>query len=447
MNDLSSLDAEKLFFSAVFLDEGVFDLYASSGFGPTVFEQRFSQALAATISELQTKGKSIDLATVYTAIDAHEDIPNALPLLEYNGLVETTMHAKNHFRLVVESYRMRSLREKSQKLAVLAESKLWDDIKDKVSAIGTDLADTTEQEEARSQKEALKQVIDDRKRLMEGKEPLNSKPIKTGIPCVDRFLRPFDTATSDFNNILFAQQGTGKSSLMSMIVSENVRSGKKAAVFLGETNREGLYAQMCSQITRCAMDGHDFQKEPSDRQRSFVAMLEQMENALDERLWVYDDDFYIESIISRCNALHRKGVDLDLIVIDHLHCCHSKRDFKTTREEFNYLSGCIKPLGKSMNCPVLALAQPNRMFKSGDRPPKCSDLKETGNLEDDADRIWALWLPPKDDTGMEQDEFTPCPQVQLHQLKFKRGKTGRVNLRFEKKYTLFTDDTTKGQHQ
>ena len=58
------------------------------------------------------------------------------------------------------------------------------------------------------------------------------------------------------------------------------------------------------------------------------------------------------------------------------------------------VSAELQALGKELQCPVIVLAQLNRdQEKEAGRPPRMSDLKECGALEQDADVILMLWEP------------------------------------------------------
>lgn len=440
----SNQTIESALVSACFLDSGTLDTMLSSGLPLEAFEDQSCKEILAVVLAQYQNGLEYDSSTVLEEIMGNRECGiTPVQLMEITTAVESTAWVKSHIQVLNERHNLKKLRSNAQKILEVTQSEPWRECKDKVSGIIGEMSSETVSRTALGQKAVGNVAIEEVKRVIEGKPIIGSKPIRTGIACIDNYCRPLDVATGDFNCILFAATSTGKSSLMAQIVSHNIRKGLKVAAFLGETSHEGIFKQMGGQIVKCSTDSYDLKQEPTDRQINLVDVLERLNEFHDKNLWVYDDDFYIEDIVARCRKLDRDNAGLDLVVIDHLHCLKSRKRFSDERLRYNYMSAELKPLGMRLNCPILCLAQPSRGFKSGDREPLLSDLKESGNLEDDADRVWALHLPSKDTEGGEQTRHDEVPQIHLHQLKFRRGRTCKVKLRLEKRYTLFTDDQTE----
>ncbi|HGW4128016.1 TPA: DnaB-like helicase C-terminal domain-containing protein, partial [Acinetobacter baumannii] len=93
----------------------------------------------------------------------------------------------------------------------------------------------------------------------------------------------------------------------------------------------------------------------------------------------------IAEIHSWARKAKRKYKKLGCIVIDYLQLVRdpSKKD---RYQEVSSISRDLKALAKEFDCPVIALAQLNRESEKGKRP-KASDLKESGQIEQDADQI------------------------------------------------------------
>jgi replicative DNA helicase len=90
----------------------------------------------------------------------------------------------------------------------------------------------------------------------------------------------------------------------------------------------------------------------------------------------------------QCKAEH----DIGMIVIDYIQLLKEIGKTEGRRFELNAISGNLKALGRSLNVPILILAQLNRAVenRTGNRP-QLSDLRETGRLEEDADVVLLLY--------------------------------------------------------
>ena len=65
-----------------------------------------------------------------------------------------------------------------------------------------------------------------------------------------------------------------------------------------------------------------------------------------------------------------------------------------TNDELAHCSKRLKSLARELGVPIVLCAQMNREIeKENQRRPRLSDLKDTGQLEQDADVIMFLWKP------------------------------------------------------
>ncbi len=95
--------------------------------------------------------------------------------------------------------------------------------------------------------------------------------------------------------------------------------------------------------------------------------------------------------------LRRFRMDLrrpvDLVVVDYLQKMRGRPGFKSRYEEVSGISNDLKALALDMGVPVLAAAQLRREVGQQARPPGMHDLKESGELENDADHVLLLHNP------------------------------------------------------
>jgi replicative DNA helicase len=105
------------------------------------------------------------------------------------------------------------------------------------------------------------------------------------------------------------------------------------------------------------------------------------------------------------------------------------------QEQVAELSTGLKLLAKELGVSVLAMAQLNRnAAHSRDGVPTMTDLRESGQIEADADKVWLLHRPDLiDPEGSAPGEF------EVHVAKHRNGPTGQVSLLFNQRTTKFLD--------
>lgn len=434
-------DIEQRFVGSIFHDADVLDLLDRANLGAEIIENDFLRSILKLCMAERTKGDLVDMSKLRRKMFLDgEVVPDKSEFMELIDAADTSFHALEDFKLIVTDYKRRATLTQALILQTLANDEDWEENQAKAKGVMQVINEIDIAEKPLSHRDRAKASLKNRQDIIEGKVENEAARIETGIECIDRYCRPLSTATGDFNCLLFAATSTGKSSLMAQIVSHNTFRNLNVAVFLGETNYEGLLEQMAGQLSKCPIDEYDFKSELPHKQKEYMEALEDIASHCGKNLFIHDDRFYLEDIVTRCKKLEQETGNIDLVVIDHMHCLKTRQKFTDERLKFNYISGALKPLGIEMKCPILCLAQPSRGLKSSERPPMLSDLKESGNLEDDADRVWALWMPPTDSLGNPQERKSPSPEIKLFQMKFRRGRVTDVALRFEKAFTLFTDN-------
>lgn len=94
------------------------------------------------------------------------------------------------------------------------------------------------------------------------------------------------------------------------------------------------------------------------------------------------------------------GAGLRLLVVDYLQLLRS--DARSRYEQMTEISIALKGLAARLECPILALSQLSRAVEQReDKRPVLSDLRESGQLEQDADTILFCY---RDEYYLERDE-------------------------------------------
>lgn len=93
---------------------------------------------------------------------------------------------------------------------------------------------------------------------------------------------------------------------------------------------------------------------------------------------------------------------LSAIFVDHIQLMRSVEKFQNRHLEISYISDGLKSLAKNIEVPVIALSQLNRKFETRkDKRPQLEDMKESGDLEQDADVVLGIYRSDRESEVME----------------------------------------------
>jgi len=154
-------------------------------------------------------------------------------------------------------------------------------------------------------------------------------------------------------------------------------------------------------------------------------------------LQLFVDDSRRQSARSIARQARRLKADrgLAMIVVDYAGLVAPDDARAKRHEQIGRITKDLRDLGRELRVPVLLLAQINRGAedRGKDDPPRLMDLKDSGDLEQDADTAILLHVPRdrKDD---------PVWPLQLRLEKQRNGPTGVVEARFIKSQMRFQDE-------
>jgi replicative DNA helicase len=120
-------------------------------------------------------------------------------------------------------------------------------------------------------------------------------------------------------------------------------------------------------------------------------------------------------------------------VVDHI------GKIQTGRRESRYLevgeiAQGLKSSAKQLGIPVIALAQLNRLVERRNSPrPQLADLRDSGNIEEEADAVVFVW------TAEERHEGKDPLEVNLYLAKNRHGETGERPYLFRKAFGRFEE--------
>lgn len=138
----------------------------------------------------------------------------------------------------------------------------------------------------------------------------------------------------------------------------------------------------------------------------------------------------VRSVVVRMHAKH----GLDMVVIDYLQMIETKGVNRVN--EIGAISRALKGLAREMNVPVMVLSSLNRKSDTrDDKRPVMSDLRESGDIESDADIALFLYRPSYYMSG----DPPPIDEVEVIIRKNRNGPIGTASLEYNPSIGRFDD--------
>lgn len=167
-----------------------------------------------------------------------------------------------------------------------------------------------------------------------------------------------------------------------------------------------------------------------DEKRRLAAAREQLSEL---PFWIDDTSgLALGSLIANARRLHADH-PLALLIVDYLQLVHSPGQNRV--QEVGAVSRALKALAGELACPVLALAQLNRAVESRpDHRPQLSDLRDSGDIEADADVVVFIAREDRYDRDSARKGI-----ADLIVAKQRNGPTGVCSLLFLDRTARFVD--------
>jgi replicative DNA helicase len=228
----------------------------------------------------------------------------------------------------------------------------------------------------------------------------------------------------------------GKTAAIMAIALNAARRGKKVYFWSGEMPRKQLRERFMAVETAInskklrrglranGMDSNDWAK--------FVAGSGKLGKL---PIWMDTLGSISPTILqSRVERLARRVGGLDLIIVDYIGLMRPYRTSANRNNELGSISNYLKQHTARM-APVLAAAQLSRKCEERtDKRPVLSDLRDSGELEQDADTVTFMY---RDAVYNEATEFPNRAELILS--KNRHGDVGTAYLHFEKSLTKLTN--------
>jgi replicative DNA helicase len=389
---LSNHDAEKSVIGAILQDAACTSILGE--LQPSDFDKREHQLIFGAMAALHARKTPIDAMTLSDELQKRGEldvIGGTSYLIACVRWVPTTANIGSYVRIVAEYSRKRALyatlRESADK--ILGEMHDVDEIADIVRG---SLKDGRTNGGIITFADATQSALDRIERRSKG----DSDALKTGIPLLDHITNGLGRG----QNIVIAGLTSAGKSAFAMEIGVNVAAnGKKVIICSREMPEDDymdrVFARKSLVDLTAITTGNigDGQWEPLIDAASMSSTL---------KGGFLTDTMTVEALRGIVEA-----DPPDLLIVDYLQLMETRKHTDSETVRVSNMSTAIKRLALDCNIPVLTLSQLSRQDDGrAALMPKLKDLKGSGNVEQDADKVIFLHMPeaPSDKSVPECDK-------------------------------------------
>lgn len=372
---------------------------------PDMFQDPVLKEIYREIVKLYDIGQPANLVTITQAVESETYTREyiAQVLRDCSLLPYTSTELKSYAESVVRDYKAETFRNILTRTQVTA------------AGVEYQIADTIQELEAlkRSEKNQSKKLTAivaeyQAQYFQERKE----EKLYTGFSKLDEITGGLEGGDVI---VIGARPGVGKSAFTSQIILEMAKAGKRIGFYNLEMSEKQVYERLLSNQSgirlnriRRAIQFLGDEKERFERANQTLGKMD---------ILISSGTKSVSEIRNEC-----RHQELDCIIIDYLQLVRADTRYQSRASEVGAISKAIKALAMELNVPIIALSQLNRTSEMREtKEPTMGELREAGDIEQDASIIILLWnLDNEDKTrkGLKVD-------------KNRQGELGKIVYRFD----------------
>lgn len=450
-----NVEAEAALLGALMIDNRLCDRVSDRLVSEHFFEALHGRIYDAVLREHQLgrKANPVTLKPYFTDDPAMRQLGGAAYLAQLTGSGAAVIGADDFAHQIVELARLRAMIGVGRAIAEKAgDTSTLLSFPEIVAYAESEIAEISRESSDGAEELAAADCADRAIRAGEDSQ-------RRGVLCG---CEPIDEALGQLRRqqlaIVGARPGMGKSALATDYAIGAARRGLELyeagtiarpigiILFSLEMSAEEIGARMLSSLT-FTYDGHGVPYdliESGQMNRQQIRRIVEARDLL-ERLPIQVIDIG-QSTTARLGSLVRRwkrrfdarGIDLELVIVDYLQKLRPATRVKDRYEAITEVSQDLKTLAKVNKIAVMALAQLSRgVEQRGDHRPQLSDLRDSGQIEQDADIVLFLYRaqyyleasePGANDAGRATWEaaIEECRhRIEFICAKRRQGKTGK----------------------
>lgn len=427
MRDPYSLESEHGVLGAMMLRPELIDTLAADLAAEDFYWPEHS-AIYRAIIDLSAAGKGVDFLTVAERIGEFED---GRSVLAYTGEIVKNTPSVANAATYAATVRERSL----DRALILCGDRIGEIAQgdqptaEKIAAAQAELM-AIDGESATSEIVKAEDVLFDHIEVLQARSDRGDQldGLSTGIADLDDKLQGLKPEQLI---VIAARPAMGKTTLaMNIAADVAIRQRKQVLVISLEMSNGQLMDRFLAAEGKIPLQSIKNGKAPSEFGTELNGAAAKIKGA---GLYLSDRPNMTMPRARAAARRHKRRYGLDLIVIDYLQLMDDGAGSGNRTEAVSAMSRGAKLMARELQCPVIILSQLNRSLENRpNKRPVCSDLRESGAIEQDADIILFVY---RDEVYNEHTEYKGVAELIIG--KGRDIEIGTVRTAFVGKHSRF----------
>lgn len=425
-----NVDAEQATLGSLLIDPNAIVKTFDAGIKADDFFIKRNSWVFQVIFDLQQADIPANLINISDELERRgqlDELGGAAYLTQLMNITPSSIWTEHYAKVIKRTSIMRQLVDLSGKIAKMAHSDQME-ADEAIQAASDMLLDVTKKNQTSEPSHIgafCSDALDQIERLQHVKNGILGIP--TGLTDLDKILGGLQQGKL----ILVAgRPAMGKSSLVLQMATNAAKNHSANVLFF---SLEMLGVELTQRIisAEAGIDGKVLQRGPIENEH-YKHILRVLGETDKLSIHIDDKTVNIEDIRAKAIA-HQYKYGSDLIIVDYIQRVQVGKRYQNRDAEIGAVSGALKKLANNLQVPVVAVSSLSRACEAREnKRPMLKDLRESGNLEYDADVVIFIYC---DDVYNVDTETPNVAEVNI--AKHRGGARGMAWAYFDRPRTQF----------
>jgi replicative DNA helicase len=213
------------------------------------------------------------------------------------------------------------------------------------------------------------------------------------------------------------------------LLANAINLGKSVVYFAVESGRQVIFPRIVAQNASIHLYSLIMGQIQNEDMKNFERSIDTLSRC---NIMINDTESLSTTKLRSCLMRYIIEKNIQLVIVDHLLEMREEQRYNSEYSLRTHQVVEIKSIARKLNVPIMLLTQLHRgMDNRKDRRPRLSDLRDSGRIEEEADKVILIYRPgyySKDETDLS---------AELILAKNRNGPLGTVQVNFDPRTVRF----------